>query len=1476
MIGQAISFIMKIDKFSFRVISLLTVLLLVAVSLPAQQHRLVFEEIGVKEGLPEEFARDIIQDDQGYIWIATQNGLVKYDGIDLKVFRKFPGEKDKHLGNIPSLLKGRDGKIWISSWDSKPGIKCYDPKLDRFFFYQDTIGRQADMYQLMKEDLAGNIWLQIIDFVGGKPQLVQFDPGSKAFTRFSYGFPGKYNGLFSTSGKLADSKLDSSLWLLDGCCTLLKKELGQDTFSIVLKSGDLLLNQPINRLLTLAELGEGNLALSTPEQLIIWDISVQAVQKGFTSTSDGNKSSLAVGTLAGLGVFQLPDERLWVSHLGGNVSIVDLETDSVSQFLWQDLRREYDWLPERISDIQPAAKDESGLWLEVRDGYTPQIFFGRFDFASQAFTFFNGQWNDPLNPTVPQIAPNRLLVDHSGLLWAPSRPGLYKQSPESRQFDYFLKNEAYGINLPSDSIRGLYADRRNWIWMSTVKGLGRYKPEKNEFKVFKHNPDDPNSIPGDWAWFYMEDRAGNLWISFGNGFAKWLPETDQFQRFMYDPIGGEDGNNGIGRLIELEDNEFLIQAYAKGIFSFDTKSGQVKPEYLLKDGSIHGLNASQIRRLHVDSYGDWWVGNILPNEPPLFRKKKGSQKFITYLSEPEDTNSISSNRVVYFYEDTNKNLWIGTADKGFNLYNREEDHFTRFWSEDIPSMTQFVTTKGKKAYFTTYSGSGLIQVDPEQKTYRTFSEEEGLLHNDLRSASAQALISDFSGNIWLPTQRGLSIFNPETETFSNYTRRDGFFVEDPTQTVIDQNGTIWIGGYDGLHRIDPVELEKKDSTLPKIVLTGLRINDQHYDAPDSVLLDQHISHTKEITLNHRRKNLTFEFIALHYLRPEDNQYSWKLENYDEDWSKPSLERKAIYTNLNPGTYTFRIKGSNADGIWNEEGTSLMITILPPWWATTWAYLGYLILLGGLVWGVVQWRTRYLRKQRQQLQTKVSEQTQELRERNAELRIAKEEALAAEAAAREANETKSNFLSTVSHELRTPLTSVLGFAKIIRKRFTERVKPVLPVEDSKLNRTVDQIEKNLDVVVLEGERLTNLINDVLDLAKIESGRTEWHLEPIDLNVLVHQAYRSTSALFEGKNLVYEENLAPSLPTVTGDHDKLVQVMINLLSNAVKFTDEGTISVSTRLEQDQVIIAVKDTGIGIAREDMPKVFEKFRQVGDTLTDKPKGTGLGLPICQEIIEYLGGEIWVDSAPGVGSTFAFSLPLKEKDRPGRGPSRMEELIEELKKKMSLSSVVMPQKQHSNILVVDDEPSIRELLRQELSDTGYQVTLAENGKQALQKVREQRPDMIILDVMMPELNGFDLAAILKNDPKTLNIPILILSIVEDQERGYQIGVDRYLNKPIDTDLLLSEVETLLNNGTSSKKVLVIDENQSTMATMASVLSAKGFEVVEAGSANLLERARESMPDVIILNSALHEREQIMRALRFEKGLESVLIIMYQ
>ena len=487
----------------------------------------------------------------------------------------------------------------------------------------------------------------------------------------------------------------------------------------------------------------------------------------------------------------------------------------------------------------------------------------------------------------------------------------------------------------------------------------------------------------------------------------------------------------------------------------------------------------------------------------------------------------------------------------------------------------------------------------------------------------------------------------------------------------------------------------------------------------------------------------------------------------------------------------------------------------------------------------------------------------------------EETRQARAAAEDADAAKSSFLSTVSHELRTPLTSVLGFAKIIRRRLEERLFPLIPEGDRKVQQAKQQVIENLGVVVSEGERLTKLIDDVLDLAKIEAGKFTWNMATVSIADVVERATAATASLFEAKKLNLVREIEPDLPTITGDQDRLIQVVINLISNAVKFTDAGSIACSARREAGDLVVSVRDSGIGIAPTDQSKVFEKFRQVGDTLTDKPKGTGLGLPICKEIVEYHGGRIWVESAPGQGSTFSFTLPLAvtgaQTDVP---PARRRVDIEALVKQLH-ATVATHQPRHKSVLVVDDDSNIRSLLQQELTEAGYAVRLAEDGRRALALIREETPGLVILDVMMPEMNGFDVAAVLKNDPATMDIPIIILSIVEDKERGFRLGVDRYLTKPIDTASLFHEVDTLLDQGKSRKKVMVVDEDASTLRSITDVLETRGYQVVESNGSELVSRAVHAKPDIIVLNQLLSSDDAV-RALRFEKGMENVLFLIYQ
>jgi signal transduction histidine kinase/CheY-like chemotaxis protein/ferredoxin len=408
--------------------------------------------------------------------------------------------------------------------------------------------------------------------------------------------------------------------------------------------------------------------------------------------------------------------------------------------------------------------------------------------------------------------------------------------------------------------------------------------------------------------------------------------------------------------------------------------------------------------------------------------------------------------------------------------------------------------------------------------------------------------------------------------------------------------------------------------------------------------------------------------------------------------------------------------------------------------------------------------------------------------------------------KELDQLKTDFLSTVSHELRTPLTSVLGFARMIEKKIDGTILPRITIDDKKVNRAMEQVRGNVSIIVSEGERLTKLINDVLDIAKMEAGRTEWKMDWIHLPDVISQSIASISSLYESKGIDLLTEMNDNLPTVFCDSDRIIQVLLNLFSNAVKFTAEGPVICRVMSDGEFMRVSVVDRGMGIAPEDCARVFEKFRQAGDVLTDKPKGTGLGLPICKEIVEHHGGAIWVESELGLGSTFSFTLPLQPLEKDGDAPEGggLEKAEEKdltlpyynetprepaIFGRENLSPAISIKKV---ILVVDDEKQIRLLLRQLLQEKGYRVDEAGDGLEAIKKIKQTQPDLVILDVKMPQLCGFDVAAVIKNDPQVKKTPIVFLSMLENRERGLELGVENYFTKPADIDQLLQVVDELL------------------------------------------------------------------------------------
>lgn len=492
---------------------------------------------------------------------------------------------------------------------------------------------------------------------------------------------------------------------------------------------------------------------------------------------------------------------------------------------------------------------------------------------------------------------------------------------------------------------------------------------------------------------------------------------------------------------------------------------------------------------------------------------------------------------------------------------------------------------------------------------------------------------------------------------------------------------------------------------------------------------------------------------------------------------------------------------------------------------------------------------------------------------------------------EVDRMKTEFISTVSHELRTPLTSVLGFAKLISRTLERDIAPHLTDDNGREQPAVERIRDNLEIIITEGERLTRLINDVLDIAKMEAGKVEWHMADISIAEVIRSAVSAISSLAGTKGLSVQVTLADLLPLVHADRDRLVQVVTNLLSNAVKFTDQGGVRVDaftvevlpdgtqvpplTGVDQPLptgtwLAVSVQDTGVGIPPDKLSVVFQKFTQLGDIMTNRPKGTGLGLAICKEIVEHHGGRIWAVSEPGRGSTFTFILPLI-------AAKVTVVTVEELRRRVAET---LPEAGSGNlILVVDDDASIRNLLNQELTEAGYQVMEAENGMEALAVARRERPALIILDLMMPGISGFDVLSALKSDPVTSPVPVLILSVLEDQERGLRLGADGYLTKPLDSERMLETVAGLLARaarGEGRKKVLVIDEDASVIAAISQVLEERGYEVVAArDAASGLERARQERPDLVILDSVISTMDNyaVLKALKTGTGARDVYVI---
>ncbi len=1009
-------------------------------------------------------------------------------------------------------------------------------------------------------------------------------------------------------------------------------------------------------------------------------------------------------------------------------------------------------------DTIKSDTDESGGLLTMFESQNGNLLFGIHGFGLYVFNpnthKYSAYIHDPSKPeSISSNDIESILIDNTNVLWVGTEEGgLNKCDLKQKEFLFFNENVLSKNSLSNSSVNVIAKENDNSFWVGTQNGLnkltfknGNYKDPIFEHFYFNNNDSKSNQRVQEHIWSILKDDDADYWLGTTDGIvhmrqdskskkiSSHLTELDMLEVFssLEDRNGVLWFGSLIDGLVKWEKN--------KNNNKFDFSN---RVHYLPDSNDKYSISAKEVSCLYEDRKGSIWVGTLqgglnlivpgVDNQP---------DQFVSFQHEPNKPNTLSHNSVFSILEDQEGHFWIGTFGGGLNKMT-------------LPS-------KGN--------------TDP---VFKHYTEDDGLANN-----AVYGILEDNNGDLWISTDDGISHFNPKTETFQNFSKDDGLQSNNFRMAAYYKNndGYLFFGGLRGLNIFNPSHLKENDIPAP-VKLTGFKIKNEDINIGEEyngrVLFDKTISLiSKPLDLKYNENTLTFEFAALHYAAPEKNRFKFKLEGFDKDWVDSKKLPFAHYTNLSPGNYTFKVKASNNDALWNEDFANIKLSIHPPFWLTWWAYLIYSFIILGVLWGVQS----YLNLRSQQRAT---------------LQVQKE--------IEEVNKLKLQFFTNISHEFKTPITLILN-----------------PIEEL-LESVGDNlsIQSKLKVVQRNANSLLRLVHQLMEFRKVEVGETKLGTTKANIINFIREITFSfrASAKKNEINLSFESELYSA--DAWFDWDKLEKILNNLIFNAIKFTPSGgqvTVRVSRSKDNDELYIVdrdiktqylqieIKDNGDGIGKNQLPYVFQRFYQV-----NKPKkggsankGSGIGLAITKDLVDLHHGVIEVESEEGQGTCFLIKLPL------GNSHLFPEEIIEMTvpeplsEKEMDLDysneddeldKDQLDSAYKNTILIVDDNEEIRELVKEGFTK-GYNTFEAENGKEALNIALKEMPDIIISDVLMPEMDGVEFCHCLKTNIRTSHIPIILLTAlnsVEHRIKGLESGADAYIPKPFKMKLLTVRVEKLI------------------------------------------------------------------------------------
>ncbi len=1240
------------------------------------QSSIKFDHITSENGLSQNDVNAIIQDDEGFMWFGTHDGLNKYDGYNFKVYRH---EEDNPQSMTNNLI------------------------------------------QCLQKDKDGNLWM-----INTNSGITKFDIRTETFTNFRH-----EKGEFTSAPKL----INKAIYI-----------------------------DATNRLWVATNKG-------------VSILNINKVEEGFLHYTILRKNSnRGIVTRA---IFQSSDEQIWIGGEWGLFKAIingknDIKFINVTEDLGVDfVPRIHAFVEDQYNNLIVGAKKE-GLFIKNKSENT----FKKF-------------------AVLPVMG---MQVDDNNNLWVGGFQGLHKFKYNNDENSFKLEERfAYNLTKPlgvnSNAIRALYKNRQGVLWAGTKgKGVNKFSPEKNPFVVVKKTL-KKNSLSHNNVRSVFQDSFGTIWVGTEDGNLNYSLTNDYHdltfneikrtqnvfsiheykigdKKYLY--LGQQSGRflsrillekgkrytfrdvekvkkSKIGSVFNMEttqDGSLWIGTYSKGIFKY-------KPN---KDGSVDvlnhnvwnsGLSNKIIRSILEDQKGNLWVGtaeglNFIPKGD--LNKKHPKIKVFRHISG--DTTSISNDYILDVYQSNEGTIWIGTFGGGLNAFTGD------------PSV---------------------------DKTFKRITTKDGLANNIIKGIE-----EDNEGNLWISSNKGITRYTIENGKTLSFGTKDGLQGEEflELSSFKNSDGCLFFGGANGLSIFNPKEIIEKETKVSPLFTDFYLLNkkiETGEEKDGKVIFNEELSYSKSIVLQPEENSFSIEFSSTDYLAAKKNRFQFKLEGFDKNWREvDARQRFATYTNIPHGTYNFRLKTLNGAGDWSTVEKQLAIHVQTPWWKTSIAFFIYALVIGGLLLAFRRFTIVRAEEKHQYQVGKIEKKKSE-----------------------ELQQMKLEFFTNISHEFKTPLTLLIG--------------PLDLLEKNNEDWNSDQRQKQYDLMRKNTNYLMRLVNQLLDFRKMDREKLALKFSNLNLEEFVNETVEPFTFLATKKNIDFKVISDHSQSIIPFDPDALEKILNNLLFNAFKFTSEGK-SISLEIHdgsvfenprildkelklKDFVVLQIRDTGKGISKEKLTHIFERYYSERDK---NIQGAGIGLSFTKKLVEMHSGFIYVTSVENEGTTFSVLLPKHYHEI---SDSKILELENEVKAEQSISleldtnslaseikeglGKVKTNKKQSDlpkILLVEDNDDIRNFVRNGVLNT-YKVIEASNGEEGLRLAKSEKPQLIISDIMMPVMDGFQMVKSLLDDEQVSNIPVIMLTAKSNKETEKEIlelGVVDFVRKPFDLEVLLLKVKNII------------------------------------------------------------------------------------